>query len=104
MSKTEVKKIAKQYAQALKEADCPFSALYLFGSHVKEEDSETSDIDIAVVTDQLKKNRDQGRLMLWKVRRDVDTRIEPHGFTVEDFANDEDPMACEIKKTGIRIA
>ena len=104
MPKAQAKRIAKLYAQALKEADYLFSALYLFGSHAKEKSGETSDIDIAVVSDQLKKNWSKNRLLLWKVRREVDTRIEPHGFTVEGFASDEDPLVYEIKKTGIRIA
>lgn len=34
---------------------------------------------------------------------DVDTRIEPYGFTVSDFKDKANPMAHEIKKTGIRV-
>ena len=104
MPDPEVRKIVKEYAKALKKVNFSFDALYLFGSHAKEDPTEYSDIDVAVISDQLKRNRDQGRLLLWKVRRSVDTRIEPHGFTVEGFADDEDPVAYEIKKTGIRIA
>lgn len=44
-----------------------------------------------------------GRFKLWELRMGVDTRIEPHGFTPEDFADYWNPMAHEIKKTGIKI-
>lgn len=103
MSYTEAKNVVKRYGRALKEARYPFTALYLFGSHVKKRAHKWSDIDVAVVSDRLKKNRDKNRFLLWNVRLGVDTRIEPHGFTVEEFANNADPMAYEIKKTGIRI-
>lgn len=103
MSKVKVKKIIKKYAQALKDAHYPYSALYLFGSYAKGRANPWSDIDVAIVSDKLKKNRNTNSFLLWKMRRTVDTRIEPHGFTVKEFANNADPMAYEIKKTGIRI-
>ena len=62
-----------------------------------------SDIDVAVVSDKMKRNRDKNRFLLWHIRRDVDSMIEPHGFTVKDFEDINDPMVYEIRKTGIRI-
>ncbi len=104
MSKVEAKKIVKKYAEKLKKRDYPFSAIYLFGSHAKGKAHKWSDIDVAVVSDKMKRNRDKGRFLLWHIRRDVDTMIEPHGFTVKDFQDECDPMVYEIKKTGIKIA
>lgn len=103
MSSTEVKKVVKQYAKALERADYPFQAIYLFGSHVKRTNHNWSDIDVAVVSDKLKRNYDKNRVLLWDLRLGVDTRIEPHGFTVKDFANDANPMAYEIRHTGVRV-
>lgn len=103
MSTIKAKKIVQQYTQALREANFPFSAIYLFGSHVKGKSHPWSDIDVAIVSDRLKKDRDADRILLRKVRRQVDTRIEPHGFTVEDFRNQADPLVHEIHKTGIRM-
>jgi hypothetical protein len=37
-----------------------------------------------------------------KLRRKIDTRIEPHPFKVEDF-NESHPFAFEILKTGIEV-
>ena len=104
MSKVEAKKIVKEYAEKLKEENYPFSAVYLFGSYAKGKAHKWSDIDVAVVSDKMKRNRDRNRFLLWHIRRDVDSMIEPHGFTVKDFEDGCDPMVYEIRKTGIRIA
>lgn len=103
MSKVEAKKIVKKYAEKLKEKKYPFSAIYLFGSHAKNKARKWSDIDVAVISDKLKGNKDKDRFLLWHIRREVDSMIEPHGFTVKDFQDDSDPMVYEIKKTGIKI-
>ena len=103
MPKAEVKKIIKKYASALKKARYPFFAMYVFGSYAKGTPNQWSDIDVAVVSDRLKKQYAANRFLLWKLRRDVDTRIEPHRFTVKDFADDTNSMAYEIRRTGIRV-
>jgi len=103
MSKVEAKKIVKKYAEKLRKESYPFSAVYLFGSFAQNKSHKWSDIDVAVVSDKMKRNRDKNRFLLWDLRMDVDTRIEPHGFTVKDFQDECDPMVYEIKKTGIKI-
>lgn len=103
MSRAEAKKIVKMYANKSKQEKYPFSAIYLFGSFAQNKTRKWSDIDVAIVSDQLKRNREKNNLRLWRTREGVDLRIEPHGFTVKDFQDDCDPMVYEIKKTGIRI-
>ena len=104
MSRIEAKKIVKRYAEILRENNYPFSAIYLFGSCAREKAHKWSDIDVAIVSDKLKKDYDKNRFKLWYLRRKVDTRIEPHPFTVKDFNVVNSPLVEEIKKTGIRIA
>ena len=104
MSKAEAKKVVKRYAKKLKTEKYPFSAIYLFGSFAKGNAHAGSDIDVAVVSKEIEKNWKKGRLKLWDLRMDVDTRIEPHGFSPKDFKDYWNPMAHEIKKTGVRIA
>ncbi len=103
MSSAQAKKIVKSYAQALKKARYPYSAIYLFGSQNKGGANRWSDIDVAVVSTTLQRNKEQNRLRLWQLRQGVDDRIEPHGFTPKEFSNDANPMAYEIRKTGSRI-
>lgn len=104
MSKIKAKKIVKKYANKLRNENYPFKSIYIFGSCAKGNTNKWSDIDVAVISDKLKRNRERGRFLLWDMRMDVDIRIEPHGFTVQDFKNGADPMVYEIKKTGIKIA
>ncbi|MBU4338036.1 nucleotidyltransferase domain-containing protein [Patescibacteria group bacterium] len=104
MSKLKVKKIVKKYAVKLKAKKYPFSAVYLFGSYAKGKPNQWSDIDVAIISDRMKKNWNKNEDILWKYTMDVDSRIEPIGFTVKDFQDNNDPMVYEIKKTGIKIA
>ncbi len=107
MSRTEAKKIVKKYAERLSMENYPFSAIYLFGSYSNPyaggKPTRWSDIDVAVVSDKLKRDEAENRFLLWRIRRKVDTRIEPHGFTVKDFQDNSNPLVYEIKRTGIKV-
>jgi predicted nucleotidyltransferase len=103
MSRIEAQQIVRKYAAKLKAEKYPFSAIYLFGSFAHGNPHLWSDIDVAVVSKEMAKSRWRGRLKLREVKRMVDDRIEPHGFSPEEFKQDWMPMVHEIKKTGIRI-
>ena len=104
MSKAKVEKIVKKYATELKTKKYPFSAIYLFGSYANGKANRWSDIDVAIISDKLKKNWNKNEDILWKYTMKIDSRIEPIGFTVKDFQDNSNPMVSEIKKTGIKIA
>jgi predicted nucleotidyltransferase len=104
MSKVKAKEIVKKYVEKLKAEKFPFSAVYLFGSFAKGKAHKWSDIDVAVVSKKLDENTREEKLKLWKFRDGVSDLIEPHGFTPKDFADYWNPMAHEVKKTGIRVA
>ncbi len=104
MSRNEAKKIAKKYADKLTAANFNFEALYLFGSYAVGKPDKWSDIDVAVISNKIKSNWDKNTKLLWSFRQDVDDRIEPHGFTVEEFKEGLSPMTFEVHRTGIRIA
>ncbi len=103
MSTAEAKDIVSHYAEQLRKEGYPITALYLFGSAVKGTFNPMSDIDVAVISEKLKYADDASLLKLWKTRRSVDNRIEPHGFTPEEFGDDNNPLVYEIKKTGILV-
>jgi len=103
MSKTQAEKIVKKYATKLKAKRYPFSAVYLFGSYTKGKANRWSDIDVAIISDKLKKNWNKNEDILWKYTIGIDSRIEPIGFTVKDFQDDSNPIVYEIKRTGIKI-
>jgi len=75
-------------------------AVYLFGSYAKGAPREHSDIDVAFVVDKFKGNFFEVIPPIWKLRRQVDFRIEPHVIARDtDYAG----MIDEIQKTGILI-
>ena len=64
-----------------------------------------NDAEIAkAYSDRFKNDWDKNEDLLWHLRRKVDTKIEPHGFSIKDFQDISDPMVYEIKKTGIKVA
>lgn len=74
---------------------------YLFGSFAKGNEREESDIDVAIVLDNMPDFFDTQR-QLMRLRRKVDLRIEPHPISEKDF-NKMNPFAFEIQQTGIEI-
>ena len=78
-------------------------AAYLYGSQVKGVATEWSDIDLAVISPDFSFDLFQERLALLRLAAQVDDRIEPRPFTPENF-NENDPLASEIRRTGLRVA
>jgi predicted nucleotidyltransferase len=77
-------------------------AAYLYGSRARGTATEWSDIDLAVVSPDFSSDVFQERLILMRLAVQVDDRIEPHPFRPEDF-NASDPLACEVRRTGVRV-
>jgi len=80
----------------------PIEQFWLFGSYAKNNAHKDSDIDVALVVDQL--DDDYSILntepILWQLKRKVDFRIEPHVIARDtDYAG----LLGEIQQTGILI-
>jgi len=91
----------RKYIDFLKQQDFDIRKAYLFGSYIKGNFTDDSDIDLAVVMNNLS-NSFTMQIELMKISRKFDTRIEPHPFDEIDF-NLSNPFAHEILTTGIRI-
>ncbi len=79
-------------------------AIILFGSYAKGTQTEDSDIDIAIITDDIKTDKFDEEVKLTLLRRKIDNRIEPHIISINDYENDETPFVVEVKNTGIKVA
>jgi len=106
MARKETKKLIyrkiKEYIDVLRQNGVDVWRLYLFGSYAAGTPSSHSDIDLAVF---LNKNDIDGfreDLLLMRLRRKVDLRIEPHSFARSDFKQ-PDPFIREIVAKGTRI-
>ncbi len=99
MDKREVIKKVKAYKLLLKE-HLLIDKVYLYGSYAKNTNREESDIDVAIVVDKIEGDFFSINPLLWKLRRQIDDRIEPiliaRGFDDADFIG-------EIEKYGIEI-
>jgi len=96
-------KIAK-YLDLIKEKFSDIERAYLFGSYAKGKSTDDSDIDVALIFTNLDDSRRfdiQVQLMLLAAQ--IDSRIEPHPISHDDF-NSGNPFVVEIKKTGIEVA
>lgn len=74
---------------------------YIFGSYAKGTQKEDSDIDIAVVLGHMD-DFFEVQMELFRRRRRIDLRIEPHPFDASDFS-ENNPVAAEILNTGIEV-
>ena len=92
--------IAKKYLSSLP-AELGVERAYIFGSYAKGTQREESDIDIAVVFGHMDDFFEM-QMELFRRRRKIDLRIEPHPFDADDFS-ENNPVAAEIMNTGIEI-
>ncbi len=100
MDRTDALNIARQYASVIAtNFDC--KQIFLFGSYVNGTNHEESDIDVAVILKEFDNPMDI-QLELMRLRRKMDSRIEPHPFREKDF-NMTNPVVHEILKHGQRI-
>ncbi len=89
-----IEKISKYYK---------IEAIILFGSYAKGTQNEDSDIDIAIISSDFKDIFDDMADLIgytWK----IDTRIEPHPISKEDYEKVATPFVQEVINTGIKVA
>ena len=99
MDKIEAINKVKQYKLLVKDY-FNLDKVYLFGSYAKDTNREDSDIDVAVVVSDLKGDYFDTTPLLWKLRRQIDDRIEPILIEKDD---DRGGFLSEIQKNGIEI-
>lgn len=99
MDKNEVIELVRRYKNLLKE-EFDFDKVYLFGSYAKGNYTQDSDIDVAIVVNQLDYDFFKTTPILWKLRRQIDIRIEP---VLIENKNDLTGFLGEIQKYGIEV-
>ena len=93
-----IKKYIEKISQYYK-----IEAIILFGSYAKGTENEDSDIDIAIISSYFSDIIEDGAKLIgltWK----IDTRIEPHPITTEDYQKISNPFVREVIDTGIKVA
>ena len=99
MDKNAVITKVGQYKNLL-QGTMAFNSIYLYGSYARDTSREDSDIDVAVIVDEPIDDYFQVVPLLWKLRRQIDDRIEP---LLIDKNNDPAGFLDDIKAYGIEI-
>jgi predicted nucleotidyltransferase len=99
MDKNEAIKKVREYSLLLRN-NFPLEKVYLFGSYAKNTFHADSDIDVAIVVKHIEGDYFAIHPLLWKLRRQIDDRIEPVLFERD---HDNGGFLSEIEKYGIEI-
>jgi predicted nucleotidyltransferase len=99
MDKAEAINKVKEYSILLKKY-IPLEKIYLFGSYAKNTNRTDSDIDVAIVVKKIEGDYFAIQPLLWKLRRQIDDRIEP---ILIEKDNDISGFLIEIQRNGIEI-
>lgn len=99
MDKGEAINKVREYSILLKKY-IPLEKVYLFGSYAKNTYSADSDIDVAIVVNKLEGDFFTIQPLLWKLRRQIDDRIEP---ILIEKDNDYSGFLIEVQRNGIEI-
>jgi predicted nucleotidyltransferase len=75
--------------------------VYLFGSYAKLVHHENSDIDIAIVSDNIDKKKVNETIR--KLEKKYGKKIEIHFFSRKFYNNKRDPLVKEILQHGIKL-
>lgn len=100
MDKRDALDLAIKYAKAVK-SKYDLVKIILFGSYAKGNFNADSDIDIAVILKDYN-NLIDIQLDLMRLRREIDSRFEPHPFRERDF-DITNPIVNEILKYGQEV-
>ncbi|MBU4316530.1 MAG: nucleotidyltransferase domain-containing protein [Proteobacteria bacterium] len=101
MDNKRAPEIVIKYVDFIRKEKPQIKKVYLFGSYVKNQHHPDSDVDLAVVFENITDSFET-QVELMKMRRNFDTKIEPHVFLESDF-NPSNPLANEVLKHGIRL-
>jgi len=99
MGKNEAIELLRLYKSVLSK-HLDFDKLYMYGSFAKGTNNEDSDIDVAVIVDRLNEDYFDITPLLWRLRREIDLRIEP---VLLEKGRDDSGFLQEITENGIEI-
>jgi len=98
---SEIIEIINQYIAEIKK-HYRLDYVFLFGSFANGTPHADSDIDIAIISSDIKGVYGE-RLNFMRFTRKIDLRIEPHPISIEDYKTNATSLVNEIKQHGIQL-
>lgn len=99
----KIMKIIQEYIEKIC-ANYKIEAIILFGSYAKGTEHKDSDIDIAIVTDDIENDVFDEEVNLMQLRKGIDYRLEPHIIRIDDYKKAATPFIQEVIDTGIKVS
>ena len=104
MANQEIIALLKKYLTLLKAEGISVEKAILYGSYSSNTATESSDIDLMIVTNDRDANDDFIIGKIWSLTRKINTRIEPFLISSERFnQNTDSPLVDLIKSKGVEI-
>lgn len=104
MSKAEVINIIREYLNVLKQEGIVIEKAFLYGSYARDEASESSDIDLLLVSSLFDTDDDYVLSKPWVYTTKVDHRIEPLAVGLKRFQTDDvSPILELVRQEGIEV-
>ncbi len=104
MVKREVIELLRKYVILLNSEGISVYRAFLFGSYSNDTASESSDIDVMIVSDKYDESDDEVAGKIWNMTRKIDTKIEPFLIGIKKFWDDNSsPLVSMVKSKGIEI-
>ncbi len=105
MAGESIIEVLKRYIQLLRNEGVRIDKAFLYGSYLTGNQTEESDIDLMLVSDQFDVSNDLLAGKIWALTRNVNSRIEPYMVGSKRFENDQiSPILQIVKKEGLEIA
>ncbi len=99
----DIHRIAKNYINSVLKQQPGLISAFIFGSYANNNQRVDSDIDIALVIDNMSDaERFNMQVNLLMIASKIDNRIEPHPISKQDLLSNN-PFVMEIKRTGIEL-
>jgi len=104
MANEEVIALLRKYVILLNNEGISVNRAFLFGSYLNDTPSDTSDIDVLIVSDKYDETDDDAAGKIWNLTRSINTKIEPFLIGIKKFRDDNSsPLVSMIKTKGIEI-
>lgn len=103
MKRNEGITIARRFQETLRSQGYPVQRTILFGSVARDQATEDSDLDIAIVWEPFAKTRHEENMVLRRVRWEIDLRIEPISLHPDDFEKPSMALPSEVQREGVDV-
>ena len=102
MAPKKIRSVVKRFKKALREAGFPMARIVIYGSYARDEARKDSDIDICLISEAFKRNREAYRKEAVFIAFNVDSRIQVVVVDPEEFrTNKLSPLWSQIRKESI---